>query len=83
MTESKLKLSPINHLHLSSGARMVEFAGYSMPLQYNLGVKAEHIHTRTKAGLFDVSHMGQVRLEGSSVKRKLEALVPGLSLIHI
>ena len=77
MTESKLKLSPINHLHLSSGARMVEFAGYSMPLQYNLGVKAEHIHTRTKAGLFDVSHMGQVRLEGSSVKRKLEALVPG------
>ena len=57
MTESKLKLSPINHLHLSSGARMVEFAGYSMPLQYNLGVKAEHIHTRTKAGPVSYTHL--------------------------
>jgi aminomethyltransferase len=58
MTEAELKLSPINDVHLKYGARMVPFSGYSMPLQYKLGVKQEHIHTRTKAGLFDVSHMG-------------------------
>ena len=77
MTEAEIKLSPINDLHLNYGARMVPFSGYSMPLQYKLGVKQEHIHTRTKAGLFDVSHMGQIRLNGDGVKKELESLVPG------
>ena len=76
MTEAELKLSPINDLHLKYGARMVPFSGYSMPLQYKLGVKQEHIHTRTKAGLFDVSHMGQICLKGDEVKDELENLVP-------
>jgi aminomethyltransferase len=56
---------------------MVPFAGYSMPLQYKAGVKTEHIHTRAKAGLFDVSHMGQFSLKGDSVKLEMESLVPG------
>ena len=76
MEEAGLKLSPINDLHLRYGARMVSFSGYSMPLQYKMGVKQEHIHTRTKAGLFDVSHMGQMRLKGDEVKTELERLVP-------
>ena len=77
MTEAQLKLSPINDVHLKYDARMVPFSGYSMPLQYKLGVKQEHIHTRTKAGLFDVSHMGQVELLGEGAAVHLEALVPG------
>ena len=76
MTEAQLKLSPINDLHLKYEARMVPFSGYSMPLQYKLGVKQEHIHTRKKAGLFDVSHMGQICLKGDEVKDELENLVP-------
>jgi aminomethyltransferase len=66
-------------LHIELGARMVPFAGYQMPVQYPLGVMKEHLHTRTKAGLFDVSHMGQVRLtpsNGSDIARSLETLVP-------
>ena len=55
---------------------MVEFAGYDMPLQYRLGIKGEHLHTRSKSGLFDVSHMGQVVLRGESVLKDLEKLVP-------
>jgi aminomethyltransferase len=76
MTENGLKLSPLDDLHHRYGARMVPFAGYSMPLQYKAGVKKEHVHTRTKAGLFDVSHMGQIRLKGDSIKLKMESLVP-------
>ena len=57
MAES-LKTTPLNALHKSLGAKMVEFAGYEMPVQYPLGVLKEHLHTRAKAGLFDVSHMG-------------------------
>jgi len=56
---------------------MVGFAGYEMPVQYPAGIIAEHLHTRAKAGLFDVSHMGQIRLRGASAGRALEALVPG------
>src|SRR3989442_6040756 len=56
---------------------MVAFAGYEMPVQYPAGIIAEHLHTRAKAGLFDVSHMGQIRLRGASAARALEALVPG------
>ena len=56
---------------------MVPFAGYEMPVQYPTGIIAEHLHTRAKAGLFDVSHMGQIRLRGAAAARALEALVPG------
>src|SRR5437016_2949295 len=56
---------------------MVPFAGYEMPVQYPAGIIAEHLHTRAQAGLFDVSHMGQIRLRGAEAARALEALVPG------
>src|ERR1700736_5431614 len=56
---------------------MVGFAGYEMPVQYDQGIIAEHLHTRAKAGLFDVSHMGQIRLRGAAAAQALEALVPG------
>ena len=71
-----LKQTALHDLHVEQGARMVEFAGYSMPVQYPLGVKKEHEHTRAKAGLFDVSHMGQLILRGENVQAALEAL-PG------
>ncbi len=59
----ELLITPLHDLHLETGARMVPFAGYSMPVQFE-GVKAEHLHTRSSAGLFDVSHMGQILVEG-------------------
>lgn len=71
-----LKHTPLHGLHLELGARMVPFAGYDMPVQYPLGVMKEHLHTRAQAGLFDVSHMGQVRLRGEDAAAALEALVP-------
>jgi len=76
------KRTPLYDLHLELGAKMVPFAGYSMPVQYPLGVLKEHLHTREKAGLFDVSHMGQAFLiprngEYETVARALEALAPG------
>ncbi len=74
--QGALKKTPLFDLHNELGARMVPFAGYEMPVQYPLGVKKEHIHTREKAGLFDVSHMGQVKLRGASAAKALEALVP-------
>jgi aminomethyltransferase len=77
MSEADLKKTPLHALHVGLGAKMVPFAGYDMPVQYPAGVKTEHLHTRDKAGLFDVSHMGQVRLTGDDVAAKLEALVPG------
>jgi aminomethyltransferase len=64
-------------LHRALGAKMVPFAGYDMPVQYPTGVLAEHNWTRGHAGLFDVSHMGQVRLEGGGAAAALERLVPG------
>ena len=75
MTEI-LKVTPLHALHIEMGAKMVPFAGYDMPVQYELGVKKEHLHCRTKAGLFDVSHMGQLRLHGDNAAKALEALVP-------
>ncbi len=75
-----LQTTPLHALHLERGAKMVPFAGYDMPVQFPLGVLGEHKHTRDKAGLFDVSHMGQVRLDGAShdaVAAALETLVPG------
>ena len=67
---------PLNDLHVQLGARMVPFAGYSMPVQYPAGLMAEHKHTRTAAGLFDVSHMGQLRLVGPRASAALESLLP-------
>ncbi|OWV75108.1 glycine cleavage system protein T [Rhizobium sp. R339] len=76
-----LKKTPLHALHLSLGARMVPFAGYDMPVQYPAGVMKEHLQTRTAAGLFDVSHMGQVIVKAKSGSYEdaalaLESLVP-------
>ena len=68
--------TPLNALHLELGARMVPFAGYSMPVQYPMGLMAEHSHTRSEAGLFDVSHMGQLRLVGTDAASAFESLMP-------
>ena len=76
---SELARTPLYDLHISLGAKMVPFAGYEMPVQYPLGVLKEHQHTRTKAGLFDVSHMGQVLLRGPSyndIANAFETLMP-------
>ncbi len=72
-----LKTTPLNALHISLGGKMVPFAGYSMPVQYPLGVLKEHLHARAHAGLFDVSHMGQAELTGDDVIGALESLIPG------
>jgi aminomethyltransferase len=71
-----LKQLPLGDWHRSLGARMVPFAGYEMPVQYE-GVMAEHIWTRTEAGLFDVSHMGQLQLIGEGAADALERITPG------
>lgn len=86
-TPVPLRTTPLDALHRELGARMVPFAGYSMPVQYDLpepysdrckgGVMAEHLHCRAKAALFDVSHMGQVVLTGVEAASALERLVPG------
>ena len=68
--------TPLHALHLELGARMVPFAGYSMPVQYPAGLVAEHHHTRHAAGLFDVSHMGQLRLSGPEAAAAFESLMP-------
>jgi aminomethyltransferase len=68
--------TPLNALHIELGARMVPFAGYSMPVQYPAGLMAEHHHTRSAAGLFDVSHMGQLRLVGPDAAAAFESLMP-------
>ena len=68
--------TPLYDLHVALGARMVEFAGYYLPVQYPDGIIHEHQHTRTAAGLFDVSHMGQVRVSGEGAARALESLIP-------
>ncbi|MCS6997226.1 MAG: glycine cleavage system aminomethyltransferase GcvT [Casimicrobiaceae bacterium] len=68
--------TPLSQLHRELGARMVPFAGYEMPVQYPTGVLKEHAHTRAQAGLFDVSHMGQVELHGPEAAAGLETLVP-------
>jgi aminomethyltransferase len=74
-----LKRTPLHALHLELGGKIVPFAGYEMPVQFPSGIIAEHRHTRASAGLFDVSHMGQIRLTGKSganAAKALEALVP-------
>ena len=76
MSDASLKRTALYDLHLELGAKMVPFAGYEMPVQYPLGVKKEHLHTREAAGLFDVSHMGQIRLTGENIAAALEAILP-------
>ena len=76
-----LQRTALHGLHVAHGAKMVAFAGYDMPVQYPMGVLSEHLHTREKAGLFDVSHMGQARLvpsnPGADAAVIFEQLVPG------
>jgi aminomethyltransferase len=79
--ETQLKRTPLHALHVARGGKMVPFAGYEMPVQYASGVLREHLHTRGAAGLFDVSHMGQIALHAKSGKVEdaalaLERLVP-------
>lgn len=81
MSTNDLQRVPLHEFHLARGAKMVPFAGYEMPVQYSLGVLKEHLHTRAAAGLFDVSHMGQMFLKPKSgawidVAKALEKLVP-------
>jgi aminomethyltransferase len=86
-TPPTLLTTPLDAWHRAHGARMVEFAGYAMPVQYDLtgalaarcrgGVLAEHLHCRAQAALFDVSHMGQATLTGTTAAAALETLVPG------
>ena len=76
MSTTELLTTPLNALHIELGARMVPFAGYSMPVQYKSGLMSEHLHTREKAGLFDVSHMGQLKLIGPDAAAALESLMP-------
>ena len=73
----ELRTTPLDALHRRLGARMVPFAGYSLPVQYGPGVLAEHLHTRSAASLFDVSHMGQFTLGGDGAAAALEGLTPG------
>ena len=73
---TELLKTPLFDLHVALGARMVPFAGYSMPVQYPDGLIAEHKHTRASASLFDVSHMGQLRLVGSDAAAAFETLMP-------
>ena len=73
---SEIRKTPFHQMHVDAGAKMVPFAGYEMPVSYPLGIKKEHTHTRERAGLFDVSHMGQIRLSGEQVMAALESLVP-------
>ncbi len=78
MAEEALKRTPLYSLHVELGAKMVPFAGYDMPVQYPTGILTEHRHTRTRAGLFDVSHMGQLRLTakpGGNAATALERVV--------
>ena len=77
-----MKSIPLEDLHIELGAKFGPFAGYNMPIQYPMGLKGEHLHTRTHAGLFDVSHMGQLRItapndpSGEKLRQELEAALP-------
>src|ERR1700733_9157897 len=76
--EPTLKRTPLYNLHLELQGKMVPFAGYEMPVQYPAGIIKEHLHTRSKAGLFDISHMGQVTLEGDAdIRTQCEKIMPG------
>ena len=74
--EGPLERTPLHALHKELGGKMVPFAGYEMPVQYSAGIVKEHLHARARAGLFDVSHMGQVWLKGDGAPAAMESLVP-------
>ena len=74
---SEIKRTVLYDLHLELGGKMVPFAGYDMPVQYPEGIMKEHLHTRDAAGLFDVSHMGQVVISGDNPEAAIEKLIPG------
>src|ERR1700690_3455379 len=80
LTTEILKKTPLHALHLELGGKIVPFAGYEMPVQYPAGILKEHLHTRQKCGLFDVSHMGQGFLAGETgaLERVTPADVDGL-----
>lgn len=71
-----LHKTPLHQLHQDNQAKLVPFAGYEMPVHYSPGIIKEHLHTRSHAGLFDVSHMGQIRVDGDSVAAQLERQIP-------
>src|ERR1700677_3854553 len=74
----ELKPTPLYDLHVELQAKMVPFAGYEMPVQYPTGIIKEHLHTRSKAALFDISHMGLIILEGGpDIRTQCEKLMPG------
>ena len=77
LNRSDLKRTALYELHVAHGGKMVPFAGYEMPVQYPAGILTEHNHTRAKASIFDVSHMGQIVLRGADPSTALETLVPG------
>ena len=74
---SDLKQTPLYDLHRQLGAKMTAFAGYTMPVQYAKGIIYEHVHCRSRAGFFDISHMGQCRILGENAAAALEKLMPG------
>src|SRR5258708_7686900 len=76
MPSATLERTPLHALHAELGARFTPFAGYEMPIQYREGLRTEHLHTRSHAGLFDVSHMGQVRVTGRGLEAALERALP-------
>ena len=76
MSDSAPRRTPLFALHQEYGAKMVAFAGYEMPVHYADGIRAEHLHTRAAAGLFDVSHMGQIHVRGADAAPALETLLP-------
>lgn len=73
----ELKQTPLFNLHRALGAKMIAFAGYTMPLHYAGGIIREHLHCRAQVGLFDISHMGQCRILGEKAAVALEVLTPG------
>ena len=75
-TDAEVQKTVFYDYHLAAGGKMVPFAGYLMPVQYSSGIMQEHLHCRDNAGLFDVSHMGQIIIEGEGAAQALEKLMP-------
>lgn len=81
MSDVEVKNTPLAECHKFAGARMVPFSGWNMPVQYSDGILAEHKHTREKAGLFDICHMGEFRVTGEKAVEALDAILRGPYLI--
>ena len=76
MLENEIKSSPIEEIHSLNDAKFVDFAGWSMPIQFSDGIINEHISTRSSCGLFDISHMGQILIDGDESRLLLEKITP-------